>query len=307
MASSSVPFSVGGLAELLVDDYAQVGASRGSFVEVLEIIPHGPTAGESSIKVALGMHGAVAYLQEDALRALPARPAAVPDPPLAKLTSRPPQVQQQPVPPQVRQQPVPEAQEPILYFLQEPARLICLRLVSSSELGQVAFNAVDAMLALVRQSRADVVQVDRYEDTCPVLEQLHSKGIWCSETYSSVASIQCPDGSMLSAVGLGSNKQNRARAVHLSVATALALELLKGSSPSLMASLRQVMHHFPVLESLVKEARQLKERADRPDPEVVLPPPPTLEECYDFARQFMVFHEDPDLWFSVGRIGGENL
>jgi len=298
MASSSVPFSVGGLAELLVDDYAQVGSSRGSLVEVLEIIPHGPVAGGSSIKVALGVQGAVAYLHENSLRALPAGPAAVPDPPLARPVSRPPQVQQQPVP---------EAQEPLLYFLQEPARLICLRLVSRSELGQVAFNVVDAMLAIVRQSRADVVQVDRYEDKCPVLEQLHSKGIWCSETYSSVASIQCPDGSMLRAVGLGSNKLNRARAVHLSLATALALELLKGSPPSLMSSLHQVMHHFPVLETLVKEARQLKEHADRPDPEVVLPPPPTLEECYDFARQFMVFHEDPDLWFSVGRIGGENL
>ena len=101
--------------------------------------------------------------------------------------------------------------------------------------------------------------------------------------------------------------KNRDRAVYLAVATVLALELLKSDSSYLTSSMRQVMQYFPVLETLVKEARQLKDRADRPDSEVVLPPPPTLEECYDFARQFMVFHEDPDLWFSVGRIGGENV
>ena len=65
---------------------------------------------------------------------------------------------------------------------------------------------------------------------------------------------------------------------------------------------RQVLHHFRVLENLVKEARQLTERADG-----TLPPTPTNEETYDFARQCIVFHENPNLWFSVGRIGGELL
>ena len=43
MASSSVPFRVGALAELLVDDYARLGFARGSHVEVLEIVPGGLT------------------------------------------------------------------------------------------------------------------------------------------------------------------------------------------------------------------------------------------------------------------------
>ncbi|OLQ06824.1 hypothetical protein AK812_SmicGene9843 [Symbiodinium microadriaticum] len=241
---------VGALAELLVDDYARLGFARGSHVEVLEIVPGGLTD-----------------LEKDGLRALPARPAAVPEP-LAQPVSRPPQTE-----------------EPLLHFLRDPSRLICLRLVRSSELGRLACNLVDAIHA-----------------------RLHSKGIWQSETWSAVASIKCFDGSILSAVGLGSNLKTRDRAVHLSLATVLTLELLKGCPADLLAATHQVMRDFPLLAALVKEARQIKERADeelRPSPP--LPPTPTHEECYDFARRFMVFHENPNLWFSVGRIGGENV
>ena len=109
-------------------------------------------------------------------------------------------------------------------------------------------------------------------------------------------------------MGLGSNLKTRDRAVHLSLATVLTLELLKGCPADLLAATHQVMRDFPLLAALVKEARQIKERADeelRPSPP--LPPTPTHEECYDFARRFMVFHENPNLWFSVGRIGGENV
>ncbi|CAE7760537.1 unnamed protein product [Symbiodinium microadriaticum] len=297
MASSSVPFRVGALAELLVDDYARLGFARGSHVKVLEIVHGGPIEGGCLIKFVLGASGIVCYQEKDGLRALPARPAAVPDPPLAQPVSEPPQ-----------------PEEPLLYFLRDPSRLICLRLVSSSELGRLASNVVDAMLSIVRLSRKDIMRVDTYQDECPILEQLHSKGIWQSETFSAVASIKCFDGSMLSAVGLGSNLKTRDRAVHLSLATALTLELLKGCPADLLASTHQVMEDFPVLGALVKEARQIKERADeeRPPPPpppapTPLPPTPTHEECYDFARQFMVFHENPNLWFSVGRIGGENV
>ena len=45
MASSSVPFRVGALAELLVDDYARLRFARGSHVQVLEIFPGGPIEG----------------------------------------------------------------------------------------------------------------------------------------------------------------------------------------------------------------------------------------------------------------------
>ena len=290
MASSSVPFSVDALAELLVDDYARLGFARGSHVKVLEIVPGGPMEGGCLIKVALGASGIVGYQEKDGLRSLPARPAAVPEP-LAQPVSRPPQTE-----------------EPLLYFLRDPSRLICLRLVRSSELGRLACNVVDAMLSIVRLSRKDIKRVDTYQDTCPILERLHSKGIWQSETWSAVASIKFFDGSMLSAVGLGSNKETRDRAVHLSLATALTLELLKGCPADLLAAMHQVMHDFPLLAALVKEARQIKERTDEellPPPP--LPPTPTNEECYDFARQFMVFHENPNLWFSVGRIGGENV
>ncbi|CAE7296480.1 unnamed protein product [Symbiodinium sp. CCMP2456] len=291
MASSSVPFRVGSLAELLVDDYKKLGFARGSHVQVLEIVPGGPIEGGCLIKVAIGGSGIVGYQEKDDLRALPARPAVVPDPPLAQPVSRPPQ-----------------PEEPLLHFLREPSRLICLRLVSSSELGRVAYNVLDQMLPIVRLSREDIMRVDTYQDECPIMEQLHSKGIWQSETYSAVASVKCFDGSKLSAVGLGSNLRTRDRAVHLSLATVLALELLKGCPADLLAATHQVMHDFPVLASLVKEARQIKQRADeeltQPPP---LPPTPTHEECYDFARQFMVFHENPNLWFSVGRIGGENV
>ncbi|CAE7452751.1 unnamed protein product, partial [Symbiodinium necroappetens] len=260
--------NVDALAELLVDDYARLGFARGSHVNVLEIVPGGPIEGGCLIKVALGASGIVGYQEKDGLR--------------SRFCS-------------------------LLYFLRDPSRLICLRLVRSSELGRLACNVVDAMLSIVRLSRKDIKRVDTYQDTCPILERLHSKGIWQSETWSAVASIKFFDGSMLSAVGLGSNKETRDRAVHLSLATALTLELLKGCPADLLAAMHQVMHDFPLLAALVKEARQIKERTDEellPPPP--LPPTPTNEECYDFARQFMVFHENPNLWFSVGRIGGEN-
>ena len=51
---------IGGLAELLVDDYAEVGFS---WVKVLEIIEAGPIEGGSSIEVALGVNGMVACLE----------------------------------------------------------------------------------------------------------------------------------------------------------------------------------------------------------------------------------------------------
>ena len=267
MASSSVPFEVGGLVELLVDDYAKFGSPRGARVRILKIIDGGPIAGGSSIKVALATAGVEAYLDGQDLRALPA-PAALLDPPPQRLrVSMPPEMQQ----------PGPAVQEPLLYFLTKPSRLICLRLEKSAELGQWACNVVEEMLHIIGQRKDDdIKRDDKYVDESQILQQLHSEGIWRSETYSALASIRMPgsDGSMLSAVGLASNKQTRTRAVYLSVATALALELLKGSSPSLVSSTCQVMQHFPVLESLVKEAQQLKQRADRPDPEVVLPPPP---------------------------------
>ncbi|CAE7296445.1 unnamed protein product [Symbiodinium sp. CCMP2456] len=259
MASSSVPFRVGGLAELLVDDYRKLGFARGSTVQVLEIVPGGPIEGGCLIKVALGGSGIVGYQEPDGLRVVPARPAAVPDPPLAQ-----PQVSR---PAQVQHQNAPAAQEPLLHFLVE-SRLICLRLVSSSELGRVAYNVVDAMLPIVRLSREDIMQVDTYQDECPIMEQLHSNGIWRSENYSAVASVKCLDGSTLRAVGLGSNRKTRDRAAHLSLATALTLELLKGCPADLLAAAHQVMQDFPVLEALVKEARQIKQRTDEE-----LPPP----------------------------------
>ena len=86
---------------------------------------------------------------------------AVPDPPRAQPVSRPPQVQRQDEP---------SAEEPLLYFLHEPSHLICLRLrlVSSAELGQVAFNLVSAMLAIIHQSRGDIIRVDAYRDERPI-------------------------------------------------------------------------------------------------------------------------------------------
>ncbi|CAE7296428.1 CPK1 [Symbiodinium sp. CCMP2456] len=185
--------------------------------------------------------------------------------------------------------------EPLLYFLRDPSRLICLRLVSSSELGRVAYNVLDqstactwmcSRLKMVLQSGAhpgDIVRVDTYQDDCPILVRLHSKRIWQSETGSAASWFKSFDGIVLSAVGIGSNKETRDRAVHLSLATALTLELP------------------------CRQARQIKERTDEElPPPPPLPPTSTNEECYDFARQFMVFHENPNLWFSVGRIGGEN-
>ncbi|OLQ06823.1 Calcium-dependent protein kinase 1 [Symbiodinium microadriaticum] len=149
-----------------------------------------------------------------------------------------------------------------LHFLRDPS-LICLRLVRSSELGRLASNVVDAMLSIVCLKREDIMQVDTYQNECPILERLLSKGI--------------------------SPQRTRDRAVHLSLATVLTLELLKGCPADLSASTHQAMHGFPLLAALVKEARQITERTN----EELLP-------------QFMVLHENPILWFSVGRIGDEN-
>ena len=90
--------------------------------------------------------------------------------------------------------------------------------------------------------------------------------------FSAVASIKNFDGGMLSAVGLGSNRRTRDRAVHLSLATVLTLELLKGCPADLSASTHQAMHGFPLLAALVKEARQITERTN----EELLPPPRCL-------------------------------
>ena len=63
--------------------------------------------------------GLVAHLEKDALRALPAHtPCAVPDPPRAQpQVSTSPEVQLN----------TPAAQEPLLDFLRDPSRLICIR------------------------------------------------------------------------------------------------------------------------------------------------------------------------------------
>ena len=145
MASSPVPLKAGGLAELLVNDFAKLGFARGAQVQVLEV--------GSLIKFALGASGIIAYLDQDSLRALRARPAAVPHPPLA-----------QPVPraPQVQRQNAPGAEEPLLHFLCEPSRLICLRLVGSEAMGQVASNLVDTMLHIVGQHKSDIKRDDKY-------------------------------------------------------------------------------------------------------------------------------------------------
>ena len=87
--------------------------------------------------------------------------------------------------------------------------------------------------------------------------------------------------------------------LHLLDGTRATLELLKGGTSCLAQTTRRAMRHFPVLESLV--ARRIKERADGP---LV---PPTNEECYGFMRQFMVFHENPDLVQRGPRRRGEPL
>jgi len=329
MASSSrsVSFKVGGPAELLTDEFAGVGFPCGAVVKVLEIVEGGDLEGGWLIKVALGDSGIVAFTDRlQALEDLPPTPAAeVPDPPLAQPTRAPaPQgasssnLDEGPVrvpqqysckdsmtlaAPRCRQMCI--RQEPLMYFLL-PSRLVCLRLWTKSEMGSYATNVVDAMLAIVHKQRMNIHRRDTPQGQCQILEQLHAEGVWRSEDFSAVASIECPDGSFLRAVGFASRLQDRTRAMHLSLATVLALELLKGGTSRLARATRQEMRQFPVLDTLVKQARWIKERADG-----CVPPPPTNEECYDFMRQLvapvMTFHEDPDLWFSVGRVGGENL
>ncbi|CAE7350476.1 unnamed protein product [Symbiodinium sp. CCMP2456] len=356
MASSSGSavngaFKVGGLAELLTDEFAVYGFPRGEVVKVLEIVEGGPLEGGALIKVALGTGGIVAYPEQDSLlalevqitsRAVPQRrtldaaspmpdqppgtavepPCAVPDPPLAqpyapqgasssRTDEEGPRVPQHnhkvsmtlAADPRCRQ--MCRMPEPLVYFLQ-PSRLVCLRLWTKAEMGSYATNVVDAMLAVVHKQRTpkDVHRIDRPQGECPILEQLHAEGVWRSEDYSALAWIDCPDGSSLRAVGLASRLQERTRAMHLALATTLALELLKDGNSRLAQTTRAVMREFPVLENLVKQVRWIKERADG-----AVPPPPTHEECYDFAKKVysLEFHENPNLWFSVGRIGGENV
>ncbi|CAE7872800.1 unnamed protein product, partial [Symbiodinium necroappetens] len=245
---------VGGLAELLTDDFATYGFPRGAKVKVLEIVEGSPLEGGALIKVALGEGGIVAYPDQESLLALEASiecpavepPRAVPDPPLAQpcapqgassfhMDEEGPRVPQHnykaPVSmtlaadPRCRQ--MCRMPEPVIYFLQ-PSRLVCLRLWTKAEMGSWATNVVDAMLAVVHKQRVpDIKRIDTPQGSCPILEQLHAEGVWRSEEYSALASITCPDGSSLRAVGLASRLLDRTRAMHLSLATTLALELLK--------------------------------------------------------------------------------
>ncbi|CAE6948533.1 unnamed protein product [Symbiodinium sp. CCMP2592] len=100
--------------------------------------------------------------------------------------------------------------------------------MGSEAMGQVASNLLDEMLRIVGQHKHDIKRDDKYESN--ILQQLHSEGIWRSETCTAVAWIEHRDGSRLSSVGLALTKKNRDRAVYLSVATVLALELLQSDS-----------------------------------------------------------------------------
>mmetsp|Transcript_6132 Transcript_6132/g.14391 ORF Transcript_6132/g.14391 Transcript_6132/m.14391 type:complete len:110 (+) Transcript_6132:1-330(+) len=103
-------------------------------------------------------------------------------------------------------------------------------------------------------------QVDTCLNQCLILEQLHSEDVWRSETTSAVRSSQCSDGRVLRAVEFSPNLKDRSRAMHLALAAALALELPKDQllwrlCRILAQRTSQVMPHFPVLETLVKQAR----------------------------------------------------
>ncbi|CAE7238873.1 unnamed protein product [Symbiodinium necroappetens] len=84
----------------------------------LEIIQGGPIEGESSIKVAGGRFGRTPGKGRPAGPAGTQTPCAVPDPPRAQAqVSTSPEVQLK----------MPAAQEPLLDFLRDPSRLICIR------------------------------------------------------------------------------------------------------------------------------------------------------------------------------------
>eukprot|EP00439_Symbiodinium_sp_Y106_P013312 s2248_g1.t3 len=167
---------------------------------------------------------------------LPPTPAAeVPDPPLAQPTRAPaPQgasssnLDEGPVrvpqqysckdsmtlaAPRCRQMCI--RQEPLMYFLL-PSRLVCLRLWTKSEMGSYATNVVDAMLAIVHKQRMNIHRRDTPQGQCQILEQLHAEG-------------------------------DRTRAMHLSLATVLALELLKGGTSRLARATRQEMRQSNML------------------------------------------------------------
>ena len=118
MASTSGPFKFGVLAELLINDYAKIGFSRGTCVESAGDHPGRPHGGES-IKVAGGLRfGRPPGKGRPVGPAGTQTPCAVPDPPRAQpQVSTSPEVQLN----------TPAAQEPLLDFLRDPSPLICIR------------------------------------------------------------------------------------------------------------------------------------------------------------------------------------
>ncbi|CAE7473095.1 unnamed protein product [Symbiodinium natans] len=195
----------------------------------------------------------------------------------------------------------PGAKEPRFYYL-KPQRLLCMRLKRGEELGQYASNVLDAVLEIVNMSKQNVDRVDTFEGKgCTILPLLHAQGVWRSEFISALATLHCPRGPPLQAVGFASNLKDRTRAMNLSLATALAMDLLSGRLVG--TKIRELMKHTPVLARLVAEALEVKDRA-----EGKMPPLPTPEENYDFAANLMrragyVLHGDPKFWFAIGRVG----